>query len=79
VKIEVRLFANLAAHLPSGTRGDAATLDVPDAATVADVIRRLQIPEELPRLVLVNGREADSDAALVAGDVVTLYPPLAGG
>ncbi|HEV8676000.1 MAG TPA: MoaD/ThiS family protein [Methylomirabilota bacterium] len=79
MKIEVRLFANLAAYLPPGARRDAATVEVPDAATVADVARWLQIPDDLPRLVLVNGRDATADQPLVPGDVVTLYPPLAGG
>jgi molybdopterin converting factor small subunit len=79
VKIEVRLFANLAAYLPSGARRDAATVEVPEPATVGDVARRLRIPDDLPRLVLVNGRDATADQPLAPGDVVTLYPPLAGG
>jgi molybdopterin converting factor small subunit len=41
--------------------------------------RRLAIPEDLPGLVLVNGREAPADRRLRGGDVVTIVPPLAGG
>jgi molybdopterin converting factor small subunit len=79
VTIEVRLFANLARYLPPGTRGDAVRLEVPDGATVGDVVRRLAIPGELPGLLLVNGRDAERDRPLRPGDVVTIVPPLAGG
>lgn len=79
MKIEVRLFANLADYLPPGTRGSSASVEVPDGATVADLVRRLAIPDELPRLMLVNGRDAGAEWRLAPGDVVSLIPPLAGG
>ena len=77
--IDVRLFANLARFLPAAARGDGAKLDVPDDATVGDVVRRLAIPGDLPGLLLVNGVEADPDQRLRAGDVLSIVPPLAGG
>lgn len=77
--IEVRLFANLARYLPAGSRGDGARLDVQDDATVADVMRRLAIPSDLPGLLLVNGVEAGPDHHLRSGDVLSIVPPLAGG
>ena len=79
VKIEVRLFANLARYLPPGTRGGATTLEVPADATLASLVGRLAIPDDLPRLMLVNGRDATPGHRLVAGDVVILFPPLVGG
>ncbi len=79
MKIDVRLFANLADYLPSGAHGDTATLDLPEGATVADVVRRLALPDDLPRLMLVNGRDADAGHRLSPGDVVSVIPPLAGG
>jgi molybdopterin converting factor small subunit len=79
VDIEVRCFANLADYLPPTARGARATLAVPDGATVADVLHRLALPEGLPRLVLVNGTDADPARRLAAGDVVSVLPPLAGG
>jgi len=79
VRIEVRLFATLAGFLPPDSRDGAAILDVPDDSTVRDVVRRLRIPADLERVVLVNGGDAPTDARLRAGDVVTVFPPLAGG
>ena len=44
VRIEVQLFATLAAFLPPDSREGAATLEVPDRSTVRDVIERLRLP-----------------------------------
>lgn len=77
--IEVHLFATLVRYLPSGTDGARALLDVPDGATVDDVARQLGIPDALARVALVNGREPAPEARLAPADVLTLFPPLAGG
>ena len=54
-------------------------LDLPDGRTVADVARQLGIPADLARVVLVNGRDAAPEQPLAPGDVVSIFPPLAGG
>jgi molybdopterin converting factor small subunit len=79
VRVEVRLFATLGAFLPSDGRDGAAELEIPEGSTVADVTCRLGIPPDFARVVLVNGRDIDSKAPLTARDVVTIFPPLAGG
>jgi molybdopterin converting factor small subunit len=79
VEIEVRLFANLADYLPAGARGGATRLTLAEGATVEEVMRRLRVPEELPRLLFVNGRDARPEQVLQAGDVLSVFPPLAGG
>ena len=78
MRVEVRLFAILARYLPNDHAG-ATFLDVADGNTVADVARSLGIPDDLSRIVLVNGRDAGEDWRLADGDVITLFPPLAGG
>ena len=77
--VEVRLFATLAAFLPPDSREGAAELEIPDGSTVADVTRRLGIPSDLARVVLVNGRDIGVEAPLAGPDIVTIFPPLAGG
>ena len=79
MEIEVHLFANLADYGPPGARGGAARVELPEGATVRDLLRRLRIPDEGPRLFLVNGRDVDSGATLRSGDVVDVLPPLVGG
>jgi molybdopterin converting factor small subunit len=46
---------------------------------VGDLIRRLRIPDELPRLLLVNGHAAEPATRLGPGDIVDVLPPLVGG
>ncbi len=43
------------------------------------VLRRLGIPADLTRVVLVNGKDADPGRRLAAGDTVAIFPPLMGG
>jgi sulfur carrier protein ThiS len=79
VRVEVRLFATLAAFLPPLSRAGAATLDVAPGSTVHDVIERLGIPADLERVALVNGGDATPQHQLRPADVLTIFPPLAGG
>jgi molybdopterin converting factor small subunit len=79
VTVEVRLFATLARYLPPDSNAGAAVLELPDQATVADLIRRLGVPRDLECVVLLNGTTVDTDARLRGGDVVDMFPPLAGG
>ncbi|MGH7353370.1 MAG: MoaD/ThiS family protein [Candidatus Rokuibacteriota bacterium] len=77
--VEVRLFATLAAFLPADARGGATRLEVPEGTTPRELTRRLGIPPALERVTLVNGLDADPDRPLATEDVVTVFPPLAGG
>lgn len=79
VEVDIRLFANLADYGPLGVDGGVARVALPAGATVEDLLRRLRLPEEVPRLLLVNGRDADATTRLGPGDVVDVLPPLAGG
>jgi len=78
MRVEVRLFANLADRLP-GRRGEPTTVELPAGATVATLLQHLTLPDDLPRLVLVNGVDARPAHPLAAGDVVSVLPPLVGG
>jgi molybdopterin converting factor small subunit len=79
VTIEVRLFAIFASYLPPGSGGGTAMIEMPQGSTVDDVAAHLGIPSSLPRIALVNGQDADPGRRLSPGDIVTLFPPLAGG
>jgi molybdopterin synthase sulfur carrier subunit len=79
VRIEVRLFATLARYLPKDAEAGSTHLDVAEDSSVGDVADALGIPADLSRIVLVNDRDADESQRLGEGDVVTLFPPLAGG
>jgi len=79
VKVAVQCFATLGVYLPAGTTGDSVTLELPAGTTVDDVVRALGIPADLEYLRVVNGHERPPGYYLVDGDVLSLFPPLAGG
>ena len=79
MRVEVRLFATLAAFLPPQGRDGVAELEIPDGSTILDVTHHLGIPLDLARVVLVNGHDVGTEAPLAAQDIVTIFPPLAGG
>ncbi|MBI2153807.1 MAG: MoaD/ThiS family protein [Candidatus Rokubacteria bacterium] len=79
MKIEVRLFATLAVYLPEESDGRSATREVPEGSTVAQVVRSLGIPDDVPFITMINGRDAVLNQPLADGDVLSLFPPLAGG
>jgi len=79
VRVEVRLFATLARYLPKPSQTDSGPLEVAEGSTVGDLAAALGIPPDLSRITLVNDVEAEESRRLNPGDVVTLFPPLAGG
>lgn len=80
MKVEVRVFATLVAFLPPEARPTGSiVVDVPADSTVADLAIVLGVPGDVARVTLVNDSEAGDGRRLAAGDVVTLFPPLAGG
>ena len=79
MRVEVSLFATLTAYLPPGSRDGMAVVEVPPGSTVDDVSRALGIPPDLALVSLVNGHDVEPGHPLAPQDVVSLFPPLAGG
>ena len=79
MKVAVQLFATLARYLPTGAIGDSVTFEVPEGTQVGDVLRTLDLPRDLDCLMVVNGLDAPADHPLSEGDVLSVFPPLAGG
>ncbi len=79
MQVHVKLMGALRARLPQGQAGKAA-LDCPAQASVSDVLGRLGIGAGQVHLVMVNNAmEPDRQRALRDGDVLTVFPPVAGG
>ena len=72
--IEVRLFATLRAGREKIYRFPADGYQ-----SVTDVIRELDIPAEEVALIIINGFHSKIDDGIKDGDVVSLFPPVAGG
>jgi len=83
MKITVKLFALLSPYLPAGTKGHEAAMEVAEGTTPAALIERLGLPPKMTHLVLVNGvyvpPSARASRTLAEGDVLAIWPPVAGG
>ena len=83
IRIAFKLFASLSDYLPDGHRGNRLELEVDEGITVAEMIRRYNVPERSAHLVLVNGHFVPPSERLrkrlAEGDELAIWPPIAGG
>ncbi|GAA6140558.1 MoaD/ThiS family protein [Hydrogenophaga sp. 5NK40-0174] len=84
MKITFKLFATLTDYLPPEARtANQVEMDVAPDATIMQIIEPFGLPLKLVHLVLVNGKyiapEDRGSATLTEGDVLAIWPPIAGG
>jgi sulfur carrier protein ThiS len=77
MKITVELQGYLDQYAP--TENATFLYEMPDGATVQDVLDRLHLPEDLASATIVGGEAAATTRLLAEGDRLTVVPPLAGG
>lgn len=83
MNITVKLYADFAALLPAHAEHNAAVLDVPENASVQTVLQQLGVSLARAHIVLVNGVFVPpmqrQDKTLRAGEVLAVWPQVAGG
>jgi sulfur carrier protein ThiS len=84
MRITFKLYASLTQHLPADARrSNQVSVEVPDGVSIAQIIEPYGLPEKLVHLVLVNGVYVPPEQRLSLvpkdGDVLAIWPPIAGG
>ena len=83
MQIRFKLFASLTDYLPPERRGNVVELEIPPESTVDGLVARFNLPRAHVHLVLINGvyvPPAERAVRLLqAGDVLAIWPPVAGG
>jgi sulfur carrier protein ThiS len=84
MRVTLKLYATLTDHLPPAARaGNRVELDIAPGSTIPEVIAPFNLPQKLVHLVLVNGvfipPAQRATHALLEGDVLAIWPPIAGG
>ncbi|OIP18693.1 MAG: molybdopterin synthase sulfur carrier subunit [Comamonadaceae bacterium CG_4_9_14_3_um_filter_60_33] len=84
MKITLKLFASLTDYLPDSAKyTNFVELDVVPASTIAQVVEQQRLPEKWVHLVLLNGHYVAPEQRLAQtlneGDVLAIWPPIAGG
>lgn len=70
--------------MPANAVRNVASIDVPEGASLNSIIDKYHVPRELAHLVLINGvfvcdADRDQSGMLKEGDVLAIWPPVAGG
>jgi sulfur carrier protein len=75
LNVEVRLFATFR----KGRFKKKNIEIVEENVKVLDLLNKLGIKEDEVALIIVNGRHSSVDRIMEEGDVLSLFPPVAGG
>lgn len=79
MQVQVKLIATYIQHLPPGTEGNIATIDVPAGSTVKEIMTPFGIPLDDSSVIAVNGRTVPLDTTVCEGDKVVAFSAVAGG
>jgi sulfur-carrier protein len=75
ITIELNLFATIAKYLP----GDKQRCQVNENTSVDELIQELGIPDDLVKLIFINGKRVQRTHRLKQGDRLGIFPPVGGG
>jgi sulfur carrier protein ThiS len=84
MQITFKLYASLTEFLPHDKRtSNMMALEVAPGASIAQIIEPFALPMKMVHLVLINGHyvppEERGTRTLAEGDVLAIWPPIAGG
>jgi sulfur carrier protein ThiS len=82
--ITLKLFASLTDYLPTASKyTNIVALDIAPETTISQLVEQHRLPPKQVHRVLVNGTyiapEQRASKTLLEGDVLAIWPPIAGG
>ena len=83
MRVQLELYASLMQYLPPNAERHRVVVEVASGATAHTLLDLYHVPREKAHLVLRNGvflhQEERNHAVLAEGDVIAVWPPVAGG
>jgi sulfur carrier protein ThiS len=83
MQVTIKLYATLTDYLPAGTKNNRVEVELPDNTSINAALAPFALPPKLTHLVLVNGvyipHEGRAQTTLNDGDILAVWPPIAGG
>ena len=79
MKVHVKLIATYREHLPPGTQGNTASVDVLPGSSVKEVLTPFGIPLDDSSVIAVNGLTVPLDTTVSEGDRVAAFSAIGGG
>ena len=82
--LKIKLYAGLDIYLPEDSIDNTITLEINGDSNINNIIETINIPGEKAHLVLLNGVYVEPDhrcspGIFRDGDVLAIWPPVAGG
>lgn len=79
ITVQAKPFATLRRLFPDLDIGEAIPVDLPDDATIAQLLHTLDVPDEKAKVIFVNGVVQKKEHTLSDGDEIGIFPPVGGG
>ena len=79
MKVKVRLYGTFISHFPEYKPSQGLDIEIPDGATVKDMLAYLKILEARGAVVIANGRVLKADDKLQDGVSVDVFQSIQGG
>lgn len=81
MQVQVRLFFGLQKHLPKNSGKNSCSVEISEGDSVKDILCKLGIPPQRISglLILANGAHVNLDHVPKDGDVISVFPAIAGG
>jgi sulfur carrier protein ThiS len=79
MQVYIKLIATYREHLPPGTQGNTASVDVLAGSSVEDVLAPFGIPLDDRTVIAVNGVTVPLDTIVSEGDQVAAFSAIGGG
>lgn len=77
------MYASLTQYLPPEADRNIVAIEIPDELSVHELIARYHVPRESAHLILINGLYVEPEQRdtpiFQDGDVLAIWPPVAGG
>jgi sulfur carrier protein ThiS len=79
MKVKVKLYGTLSLHVPEYKPSQRIEIEIPDGATVKDLLAHLKISETRGAVVIVEGRVLKANDKMQDGASVEVLQSIQGG
>lgn len=81
MQIEMKFFSGLQEYLPENSGKNSCRIETSQGNSVEDILHELKIPSQRLSglLIMANGIHVKLDYAPKEGDVISVFPAIAGG
>lgn len=79
IHVTLKLLGPFRSLAVSADTDGAQQLEFASGTSLSEALQGTLLPFGVPKVVLLNGVQHDDDPQLDDGDVITVFPPIAGG